>query len=158
MRKPQTVQVSVGAECAPKPEFPVEVAALLAEDKAATSGKHSIMDTWVALKAEAERYGYVAALVLPFDMDNLEIEYTDPKGQRTDIFSILFDGGFVTTIQEGLPMHHEISNNMEDQAAAVRRSIERYEEIQNRRLGAQVDLEPGAKEVAHYSMIELDLR
>jgi hypothetical protein len=135
MRKAPLEQVNESVEHQQEPEFAPEVVALLEEDKVLNAGQHSIMDTWLALKAEAERHGYVAKLVLPFDMHNLEIEYTDPQGERTTIFSMLFPGGEVQTVHDGLQMHHEISNDMEDQTAAVRGSIERDAKGKGKELG-----------------------
>lgn len=102
----------------------LEVATLLAEDIAESGGGHSIMDSWVALKAEAERHGYVPHLDLPYDVSNLEIDYTDAQGGSTPIYTTLYPGGYVQTIYDGLQMHREISIDMADQTAAVRGSIE----------------------------------
>ncbi|MBT2375560.1 LPD7 domain-containing protein [Pseudomonas fluorescens] len=102
----------------------LEVATLLAEDIAKSGGGHSIIDSWVALKAEAERHGYVPHLDLPYDVSNLEIDYTDPQGGSTPIYTTLYPGGEVQTIYDGAQMHREISIDMEDQKAAVRGSIE----------------------------------
>ncbi|MCU1738075.1 MULTISPECIES: hypothetical protein [unclassified Pseudomonas] len=96
-----------------------EVIAILQEDQSKAAGGHSIIDSWLALKAKAESYGYSANLSLPYDMVNLEISYTDPQGGPTPIYSTLFPGGCVQTIYDGLQIHHEISNRMDDQTNAV---------------------------------------
>ncbi|WAT32235.1 hypothetical protein [Pseudomonas sp. GXZC] len=136
MRKEQLEQVNESAGNRPISEFPPEVAAILEKD-ATLNTEHSIKDAWLVLKAEAERHGYGAQLVLPFDMENLEVEYTDQRGIKTRIFSVLYDGGTVHTTQDGLMLFtpdedtpwtskpvEGISSNMKDQAALLRSSIQ----------------------------------
>ena len=167
MRKDPLEQVNESVENHQEPEFAPEVAALLEQDKALNAGQHSIMDTWLALKAEAERHGYVARLVLPYDMDNLEIEYTDPQGVRTNIFSMLFAAGEVRTIQDGLVLFNmpddlpddiedplslvpdrDTSNNMKDQTAFLRSSIE-WHKRKGERLSKEHDFQSEDPQLVH---------
>jgi len=149
------------------PELAPEVVAELEQDMTNAAGGHSMMDTWLALKAEAERHGYVARLVLPYDMDNLEIEYTDPQGVRTNIFSILFASGVVRTTQDGLVLFNmpddlpddiedplslvpdrDTSNNMKDQTAFLRSSIE-WHKRKGERLGKEQDFQSEDPQLDH---------
>lgn len=167
MRKDPLEQVNEGLQHHQEPEFAPEVVALLEQDKALNAGQHSIMDTWLALKAEAERHGYVARLVLPYDLDNLEIEYTDPQGERTNIFSMLFAAGEVRTTQDGLVLFNlpddlpddiedslslvperDTSNNMKDQTAFLRSSIE-WHKKKGERLGKEQDFQSEDPQLDH---------
>lgn len=160
MRKLQSGKNGIAVEQPQNQNFPPELLAILEEDKASNPGQHSIMDTWLALKAEAERQGYSAHLVLPYDMENLEIEYKDQRGERTRIFTVLYPGGKAHTTQDGLmffslpddispdiedPLSlvpgEAVSKNMQDQVNLLRGSIEWHKSKQDE-LNKTLDTQP----------------
>lgn len=160
MRKLQSGNNGIAVEQPQNQNFPPEVLAILEEDKASNPGQHSIMDTWLTLKAEAERQGYSAHLVLPYDMENLEIDYKDQRGERTRIFTVLYPGGEAHTTQDGLmffslpddippgiedPLSlvpdEAVSKNMQDQVNLLRGSIEWHKSKQDE-LNKTLDTQP----------------
>ncbi|WP_211260191.1 hypothetical protein [Xenophilus azovorans] len=86
----------------PVPEVTAEVLAALQKEHASTADGHSMLNSWLAMKAEAARHGFGAHIALPFDASNYEISYYDRQGYRTNIYTDVFPGGRVATIRDGL--------------------------------------------------------
>lgn len=117
-------------------ELAPKLVAELAKDKAMHGNGHSMIESWQALNAQAQQHGYGAHLELPHQnlmqpqyASNLEVSYTDPEGARTPIESMLFPGGDVQTIHDGVQSNPQINNDMSEQTTALRGALQMDVEV-----------------------------
>ena len=123
----------------PVPEVAPEVAAELQRDHENAVEGYSPLESWLMMKAEAERNGYSARIDFASGElgDFYEITYYDQQGELSGIRTEMYGDSKLMTEYNGIRLSQFISNDDESQPATLRTAIQQHEVSKQERQAEQ---------------------